>query len=93
MTTSCPRKKVKTTTNQHVLGHPSLISSNDTSNAQGKALLAQERVPAITTAKGFDFPLLWEVGDHDFLWIAGPMVLHTSCNRVYNACQLVIESP
>ena len=57
---------------QHVLGQPVVIVGDQRGDAQGKALLAEQGVAAVATAKGPDGALFGEVHDVLLLLVAGP---------------------
>ena len=52
---------------QHVLGEPALVARHHAGDAQGVALLAEQRVAAVAGAEGPDRPLLGEL--HDVLGV------------------------
>ena len=52
---------------QHVLGQPALVAGHHAGDAQGVALLAEQRVAAVPGAEGPDRPLLGEL--HDVLGV------------------------
>ena len=56
---------------EHVLGHPALVARDVGGDAQGEALLAQQRVAAVARAVGPDLARFREVDDV-FLVVAGP---------------------
>jgi hypothetical protein len=57
-----------------VLGQPALIAALDTGNAEGEALLAEQRVASISRSKGPDLTGLGEVADSALGDVAGPWV-------------------
>ena len=57
---------------QHVLGQPALVTAHGGGDAQGQALLAQQRVAAIAGAVGPDFARFGEVHDVFHIGVAGP---------------------
>ena len=56
---------------QHVFGHPLVLTSNGRSDAESKALLAEQSVAAVTGTEGPDFLGFREVADV-FFFVAGP---------------------
>ena len=68
--------------NEHVFGHPSLIASDNRSDAQGETLFAEQGVASVAAAVAHDEAFLGEMGDEGVLRIAGPRdVLHTFAQR------------
>ena len=56
---------------EHVLGHPALVARDVGGDAQGEALLAEQRIAAVAGAVGPDLAGLGEVDDV-LLVVAGP---------------------
>ena len=67
--------------NKHMLCKPTLILGDPAGNTQGKALLAEQGVAAITTTIGHDLALIGEVGDDDSFGIAGPVIDNLPCKH------------
>jgi hypothetical protein len=57
---------------QHVLGEPALVVGHGARDAQGEALLAEQRVAAVARPVRPDLPGLGEVDDVLVLGVAGP---------------------
>ncbi len=57
---------------EHVLGQPALVAGHDRGDAQGEALLAQQRVAAVARAEGPDLAGLGEVDDVLVVGVARP---------------------
>ena len=70
--TSERRKEGGDSTHEHVLGEPAFITSENGSNAEGKALLSEEGVASIARTEGHDLAGLGEVDDVAVLDVAGP---------------------
>lgn len=62
-----------------MFGQPSLPPSQDGTDAQGKALLGQERVSSVTTAVGHHLVVVRDVRDDRPFRIAGPVVYQRLC--------------
>lgn len=71
MSSSCSFRQF---THQHVLGQPAFILGDAGGDAEGEALLPQERVSSIATAEGHDLPGVWQVRYQHLVWVAGPRV-------------------
>ena len=57
---------------EHVLGHPALVARDVGGDAQGEALLAQQRVAAVAGAVGPDLARLGKMHDVFLVRVAGP---------------------
>ena len=68
-----------TPTHQHVLRQPSFAASDRRSDSQRETLLAEQRIPTVTTAVRDDFVLGRNVGDQDLVRIAGPVCDQFAC--------------
>lgn len=66
-------------TYQHVFCQPPLFLSQPAGYPEGEALLPEERVPAVPTPEGDDFPAVGQVGDEGHLWVARPVVHQGLC--------------
>lgn len=66
---------------QHVLCQPPLLFGQPAGNPEGKALLPEERVPAVPTPEGDDFSAVGQVGDERQLWVTGPVVNQRLCTK------------
>ena len=64
-----------------MLGHPSLVASHGGGDTQGKALLAEQGIAAITGAIAHDQSVLREVRDVGILRGAGPGDILLSCRE------------
>ena len=65
--------------NEHVFGHPSLIASDNRSDAQGETLFAEQGIAAVAAAVAHDEAFLGEMGDEGVLRIAGPRDVLRGC--------------
>ncbi len=72
---------------QHVLGQPALVTRHGRGDAQGKTLLAEQRIAAIARTKGPDFARFREMTDV-FCFVARPFDVLLACfERVADAVQ------
>lgn len=61
-------------THQHVLGQPAFVLGDAGGDAEGEALLPQQRVSSVAAAEGQDLPGVWQVRYQHLVWVAGPRV-------------------
>lgn len=61
-------------THQHVFSKPAFILGDAGGNAEGEALLPQERVSSVATAEGHNLPDVWQVRYQHLVWVTGPRV-------------------
>jgi hypothetical protein len=73
------RKKIKPY--QHVLGQPAFVPGDDTSDSESKALLPEQGVTTISTAKGTNLPAGGKVSDHYLLRITWPVIDYLPWNK------------
>lgn len=62
-----------------MLGQPALVLGNAGGDAEGEALLPQERVSSIATAEGHDLPGVGQVRYQHLVWVTGPRVDQRGC--------------
>lgn len=68
-------------THQHVFGQPAFVFGDTGGDAEGEALLPQQRVSSIAAAEGQDVPGVREVGYQHLAWVARPRVDQRSWRR------------
>lgn len=68
-------------THQHVLCQPPFLLGQPAGYPESKALLPEQRVPAVPTAKGDDLSAVRQVGDERQLRVAGPVVDQRVCEQ------------
>lgn len=64
---------------QHVLCQPPLFLGQPARHPQGKALLPEQRVPAVPAPEGDDLSAVGQVGDERELGVTGPAVHQRLC--------------
>ena len=64
-----------------MFGHPSLVPRHDTAEAKREALLAEQRVSAVTAAVRDDLVHVRDVRDDRLFGVARPLVLDCACVR------------
>lgn len=57
-----------------MFGQPAFVLGDARGDAEGKALLPQERVASVATAEGHDLPGVRQVRDQHLLGVTGPRV-------------------
>lgn len=73
--------KTVSLSHQHVLSQPALVLGDTGGDAEGEALLPQQRVSSVAAAKGEDLPGVRQVRYQHLVRVTGPRVDQRSCNR------------